>query len=139
VLGRRPTWDDLVSGRGLELIHGLVHRSDSCETSESPLSAVQIGEGAAAGITHCVGAVRAFYELTGSFAQGLALTLMASGGVFLGGSTTTANIDTIQTSDFADRISRSHAMGPLLSSVGVFAVTTELNLRGAWAQAQALL
>lgn len=132
LLGRGPTWDDLVSGRGLEMIHELE------STPGSTLSAAEIAALAAEGDVCCLTSLQAYYAFAGSFAQTLALTFRAEGGVFIAGSSTRENLDVLRESAFASRIARSHAMRHLLADLPVFAVTAELNLLGAWSHAGAL-
>lgn len=139
VLGRPPSWDDLVSGRGLELIYRVVEAQSPDDDSEVTLpDARLIGARAAAGDPGCLSALEAYYGFAASFAQTLALTFKSAGGVFVAGSSTRDNLDVIRAGSFAEQLRESHAMARMLSSVPVFAVTAELNLRGAWSHAAAL-
>lgn len=129
-LGRLPTWEDFVSGRGLELLDAL-QRGDL----DGPRrAAALIG---AAGDEPALAALAGYYGLLGRYARALAAAYMALGGVFIAGATTRANRSAIRASGLLAAFREPSVLtGSGMESVPVFLVPGELNLLGARAVAE---
>ena len=129
-LGHEPTWEDFVSGRGLELLDAL-QRSD-LDGPRRP--AVEIGAGQD---VPAVAALARYYGLLGRYARALAAAYMALGGVFVAGATTQANRAAIRASGLLATFREPSVLtGSGMEDVPVFLVPAELNLRGARAVAE---
>jgi len=125
--GRPTTWDDLVSGRGLEAIY------EAISGERQPAGVVS---GRAGTDARARRALEQFYAFAGSYGQTLALAVRATGGVYLAGSSTRANLEIARDGPLATRLRQSEPMAHLLGDVPVLLVTAELNLRGARAYAR---
>jgi glucokinase len=86
------SYERIVSGAGLVEVHAFLcdfygHAYDEWlrEELRGPNAAVAISRGALAGESLCVRALRLFVSACGAQAGNLALTVMATGGVYLGG------------------------------------------------------
>lgn len=126
LLGRRPSWEDCVSGRGLERLYavaGGVQHTPAEMIADRALS----GESIASTALDC------YYTIAGSFAQQLALSFLSYGGVFIAGSNTAKNTPFLKGSQFVEQFRKNPVMAQTLSRIPLFQITNELNLRGATA------
>ncbi len=126
--GSPPTWEDCCSGPGLEALwvaSELAHHDD-------PLSAPEIALRAASGDPRCQRALDDYYRFAARFSQVLALSYLATGGLYLAGGTTRSNAPLISERTFLDTFRDNEHMGPFLERVPVVLVLAEINLLGAW-------
>jgi glucokinase len=138
--GRPPTWEDLVSGRGLATIHAVL---DGLEKGTGPDAAAcdaarasEVARAASEGDALAVGAIGLYYRSAARFAQVLALSHLPCGRVVLGGSTTARNRALLAGSGFADAFDDNDVLREMLESVRLCAVLDEdVNLVGAMGEA----
>jgi glucokinase len=135
--GRAPTWEDFVSGRGLEAIY--VARDEyqggheGREARGHP-SAPRIARDACRGVNNqAYESLDLFYRCAGRFCQMLALAFFPRGGVYLAGNSTSENRDFISGSGFVAEFSRNDTQHELLTGFPVFLVAADLVLDGATA------
>ena len=124
-----PTWEDFVSGRGLENIY-------SCLVAEgiqvTPLPAAEIAGRAVAGSDGlCKTALDMFYQCCGALAQVLALVFQPYGGIRLAGESTRKNYASIPGGPFLGQLHDNEVRADLLMQFPVYLVRSELNLDGA--------
>jgi len=132
----RPSWEDLVSGRGLELIYrslvNLDSRAGGAIKQTHNLSAAIIAEQAVAGENElCQRALGIYYRCAGALAQVLALTFRPYRGIYLAGNSTRNNMSYIPYSGFMNALHDNVVHGSMLENFPVFIVRTDLNLDGA--------
>jgi glucokinase len=127
-LGRPPTWEDCVSGRGLERLYHLAISG----AEAGPLDAGSVAKLALEGDERATAALTAFYSFVGGFSQQLALAFLSTGGLFLSGSSTRKNLEFIPKSPFLEAFKKNDLIRHVIETLPVFVVTQELNLRGAW-------
>ncbi len=134
-LGHPPSWEDLVSGRGL------VHAYDAvCAiASAQPMAAGaddahRAGAIAAAALAgddaQALAAVTVFYGVLGHYAQLLALTFLPCAAVFIGGASTEKNLELIKRSPLRKTFGDHPRFSGLLGDVPVHAVGGDVNLEG---------
>lgn len=128
MLGRAPTWEDCVSGPGLE------HMWVATEPThhDDPISAPEIAMLAQQGDSRCQQALEHYYRFAARFSQALALSFLSTGGLYLAGGTTRSNAPLISEDSFLRTFYDNARMGPVLRSIPVFLVLAEINLLGAW-------
>ena len=126
--GRPPTWEDCVSGPGLEALWVATQPGQR----DDPLSAPEIAMRAARGDERCQQALDHYYRLGARFSQALALSFLSIGGLFLGGGTTSSNAPLISEEAFLEAFHDNERMGGVLEGIPVFLVLAEINLLGAW-------
>ena len=126
-LGRPPTWEDCVSGPGLETLWtaggGLV---------DDPITAPEIAQLASQGNQRARDALHHYYLLAARFSQVLALSFLCTGGLYLAGGSTRSNAPLIPEDGFLRAFRENARMGGLLAKIPVFLVLTEINLLGPW-------
>jgi len=105
--GTAPSWEDLVSGRGLEYLY-YYGTGIKC-------SASRVAELGAEGNAEALRAIHDYYHFAAEAAQTLALLVRPTGGVYLCGDTTVKNKEIILHSDFADRFCANPVHGPTLA------------------------
>jgi glucokinase len=132
----RPTWEDFVSGRGLEAIYqalARLDRSDSTRVSPDSIhDAGRIAELAVSGEDElCHNALATFYRCAGALAQVLALTIRPYGGIYLAGNSTRNNISYIPDSPFVTALHDNDRYRNMLETFPVYMVQADLNLDGA--------
>ena len=121
-----------ISGPGLENLYrawGAVQG-----LALAPLSAPQISQRALAGVdAHCDAALELFFSLLGNVAGNLALTLGATGGVYIGGGIVPRLGDRIDRSRFRERFEAKGRFGGYLARIPVWVVQASGSpaLRGA--------
>jgi len=127
----QPTWEDFISGRGLENIHACLATQQA--GSRLPrLGAQGIAAHAVQGTDEiCIAALNMFYQCCGALAQVLALTFQPYAGVYLAGASTRTNLGFIGNSPFLRQLQDNQVRGYLLREFPVFLVAQELNLYGA--------
>ncbi|TAJ92589.1 MAG: hypothetical protein EPO31_13455 [Gammaproteobacteria bacterium] len=130
--GGRPSWEDFISGRGLERIYACLgrHAAHDAESVEV-MSAAAIANRAGAKDVLCRAALEIFYRCAGSLAQLLALGFQAFGGVFLAGESTRQNLALIRESGFLRAFHENPVRADWLKIFPVYMTTTDVNLAGA--------
>jgi len=127
------SWEDLVSGRGLENIYSCLSNAECGKnTLMSVVSAAEIAERAVKGTdTVCMAALEIFYRCAGSLAQTVALSFQAFGGIFLAGESTRKNASFLESSPFLEGLHDNEIRGDLLRLFPVYVVARDMNLDGA--------
>ncbi len=127
--GRPPTWEECVSGPGLEALW-LAGGPDG----DDPISAPEIAALAALWNPRARSAVQHYYLLAARFAQVLSLAFLSTGGLYLAGGTTRSNAPLIPEETFLEAFRRNPRMEGVLRQIPVFLVLAEINLLGAWVE-----
>ena len=125
---RPPTWEECVSGPGLETLWRL-----SGEGGDPP-PARDIARLAREGEPRARTALDQYYLFAARFSQALSLAFLPLGGLYLSGSSTRANHDLIPRGAFLEAFRANPHMAPLLRQIPVFLVLEEINLLGAWSR-----
>jgi glucokinase len=120
----RVSWERVVSGPGLVAVHEVVAARDGLASAGGQLgsgdAAAAIAAAAAADPTGTAArAVRLFAGLYGAVAGDVALTMMASGGVWLGGGIAPKLLSTLAGGGFMERFLAKGRMRPLLEAMPV--------------------
>ena len=133
MLGHAPTWEDVVSGRGIARVHAALQAVEFGTTPELPddSEASAIAESATSGDDLAVRALTTYYRALGKFAQLLALGQQPCAGVFIGGATTSKNIEFIRRGDLVREFLDNRFVGQALAEVPVVVVEGDVNLSGA--------
>lgn len=126
-LGRPPTWEDCVSGPGLETLW-----LAGGEPKSDPISAPEIAARASEGDAHAREALEHYYLLAARFSQVLALSFLSTGGLYLAGGSTRSNAPMVPGDSFLRAFRDNPRMDQLLEQVPVFLVLAEINLLGPW-------
>ncbi len=118
------SWERLVSGQGLVEIFEFLSRRDAAapaqEIRNAPDAAAAIAESALAGrCALCSRALDLFVELYGAEAGNLALKLMATGGVYLGGGIAPKILPRLQQQGFLRRFGAKGRFESLMRSIPV--------------------
>jgi glucokinase len=128
------SWERVASGSALPWIHALFAPEQSPRLEGSEIARRSRTDPA------CRQAVETFRRYIGTAAGNFALTLMASGGLYLRGGAATKVLEKASADQFLEAFRDKGRMGPLLETVPVFVVTeSDLALRGAAQTAIALL
>ena len=146
--GWAPSWEELVSGRGLENLYAAIchlraHESQGdARTITSTLAdgAAAIAAAAEQADRVAVTAIRLFYEFLGQFAQSLAFVVNPTGGIYLAGDNTRKNLWYLRTEFNLSAWLREHpTRNDLLSQYPLYMVDQDVNLAGCltWLQAEA--
>ena len=129
----RPSWEDFISGKGLEHIYScLPHRNGGSE-SKSPevVTAEEIARRAIhSKDDRCLNAMDIFYRCAGSLAQLLALGFQAFGGVYLAGESTRYNLDFIRQSGFMEAFHENGVRRDWIKKIPVYLTAADVNLAG---------
>ncbi len=136
--GGHVSWERVVSGPGLATIHAFLHERAgkplpawaTTGTSEVPAA---IAKHASSGDPLAVDAVSRFLALYGAEAGNLALKLLATGGVYLGGGIAPKLADELVASEFVARFLAKGRMQPLLHDIPVWLVLDDRS--GLWGSA----
>jgi glucokinase len=105
----------LVSGPGLSLIHTLLHGTE-------PLAPARLSELVAAGDPLAADTFEIFFQLLGTVASDLALTLGAFGGVYLGGGIIPRQLERFAQSGFRERFEDKGRYADYLRSIPTFVI-----------------
>ncbi|MDF1542294.1 MAG: glucokinase [Anaerosomatales bacterium] len=134
-LGRPPSWEDLVSGRGL--VH--IYEASCALASAEPLviggdDAKRAGAIAAKALAseddRAATAVGIFYRTLARFAQTLALSYLPCAAVVFGGASTERNLPLVRESGLTVTFAEHERFADLLGSLPLYAVGGEVNLEG---------
>jgi len=136
ILGHAPSWEDLVSGRGLVHIYEALGPGGATDAApddaETLRSAREIAQAARGGSnSRARAASDAFYRTLGRFAQTLALTLLPCGVVVIGGASTERNIEMLPESGLAEAFVDHRRFSALLGSIPIYTVGGDVNIEGA--------
>ncbi|MCK4311731.1 MAG: glucokinase [Candidatus Cloacimonetes bacterium] len=131
-----PSWEDFVSGNGLELTYqGLIELFyPKCKREK--LNAEQIAERAFRNKDKiCTEALDIFYRSAGKLTQAIALFFRPFNGIYLCGSTTTKNAEFIKQSGFLEELQKSTDRENILKLLPVYIIEDkEINIKGGlWA------
>lgn len=108
----------LISGPGLELLHELLHDMER-------VSAAEISARAEAGNQDATATLNIFFELLGTVAANLALTIGAFGGVYVGGGIIPRHADRFKASGFRERFEAKGRYGDYLKSIPTWLIVAE--------------
>ena len=112
----------MLSGDGLELIYRALAKNGDTAS----LSAPEITRRALAGeCARSAETVEAFCCILGTNASNLALTLGATGGIYIGGGIVPRLGNLFQQSGFRQRFEQKGRFAPYLAHIPVFVITTE--------------
>ena len=114
----------LLSGDGLELIYRAL--ADAKGTAASALKAPEITRRALAGeCALCAEVVDCFCAMLGTMAANIAVTLGATGGIYIGGGIVPRLSDRFLTSPFRQRFEQKGRFSVYLAQIPVFVITAE--------------
>lgn len=132
IVGHPPTWEEVVSGRGIVRVHAALQAIEFGTTPEDPADsdASGIAEAARGGDGTAARALTIYYRTLGHFAQLLALSAQPCAGVFVGGASTAKNIEILREGGFADEFADNGFVGQALAEVPVYVVEGDMNLAG---------
>jgi len=131
------TWEDFVSGRGLETIYRAIVNLEHGDLHTHKQEYVdgeadRIAEMALAGTDDdCHAALAMYYRCAGALAQLLALTFRPDLGIYLAGNSTRNNLSYIPDSPFINALHDNPVHHTMLSNYPVYLVQSDLNLDGA--------
>ncbi len=108
----------LISGPGLELLHVTLHETAS-------LTAPEISIQAEAGNKQAQETLNVFFELLGTVAANLALTVGAFGGVYIGGGIIPRHAERFATSGFRYRFEAKGRYGDYLKSIPTYLIVSD--------------
>ncbi len=132
-LDHAPTWEDVVSGRGLVHLFEIVSEMEGeLVDPDSVPTPAEVSEAARNGDVRAARALNVYYRCLGRFAQLLALTFQPCTAVMFGGATTAANASFIAESGLVEEFRRGdvRAISELLHRPGLFWIERDLNLEG---------
>ncbi len=129
-----PSWEDFVSGSGLELIYKGLIELFYPNLKPEKLSAEQIAEKALKDKI-CREALDIFYRCAGKLTQAIALFFRPFNGIYLCGSTTSKNSEFIKQSGFMEELQKSTDREKILKLFPVYIIEDEnINTKGGlWA------
>lgn len=128
---RQPSWEDFISGRGLENIYACMAPQQAGTGQPRPGAQEIAGHAVQGTDENCISALNMFYQCCGALAQVLALTFQPYTGVYLAGASTRRNLAFIGNSPLLRQLQNNGVRGDLLREFPVFLVAQELNLHGA--------
>ena len=125
--GEHVSWERVLSGPGLANIYAFLRDTGRGTEPDWLAAAIRTGDGPAVisraaleGKSElCVKAVDVFVAAYGDEASNLALKLMASGGVYLGGGIAPRIVDTLKGPAFMEAFTAKGRLGPLLATIPV--------------------
>ncbi|MDH3977879.1 MAG: glucokinase [Gammaproteobacteria bacterium] len=108
----------LISGPGLELLHATLHDIPA-------ISAADIAGLANAGNPRAQNSLNMFFELLGTVASNLALTIGAFGGIYIGGGIVPKHLERFSNSGFRDRFEAKGRYGDYLQQIPTYVIVEE--------------
>jgi glucokinase len=126
--GSTPSWEDCVSGPGLEALWVAMEPAHE----DDPLSAPEIAYRASLGDHRCQQALHYYYYFAARFSQLLTLSYLSFGGLYLAGGSTRSNAPLISGAEFLTAFRDNDRMSEVLERIPVFLVLAEITLLGAW-------
>ncbi|MBC8485862.1 MAG: ROK family protein, partial [Bacteroidetes bacterium] len=133
-LSNLPSWEDFVSGNGLELTYKGLKELFYPNLKIEKFSAEQIAEKALKDEI-CREALDIFYRCAGKLTQAIALFFRPFNGIYLCGSTTTQNAEFIKQSGLMEELQKSTDRATILKLFPVYIIEDEdINIKGGlWA------
>jgi len=133
-LSNLPSWEDFVSGSGLELTYQGLKELFYPNLKTGKLSAEHIAEKALKDEI-CKEALDVFYRCAGKLSQAIALFFRPFNGIYLCGSTTSRNAEFIKQSGFLEELHKSTDRAKILKLLPVYIIEDEdINIKGGlWA------
>jgi glucokinase len=113
----------LISGPGLELLHTTLHASAAI--AASAIRAAEIAALAEAGDEQAQKTFNVFFELLGTVAANLALTVGAFGGVYIGGGIIPRHAERFATSGFRRRFEAKGRYDDYLKSIPTYLIVSD--------------
>ncbi len=113
----------LLSGPGLELLHATLHTPDA--VAGSAILAPEIAALADAGDERAQESFSVFFELLGTVAANLALTVGAFGGVYIGGGIVPRHAERFAASGFRRRFEAKGRYGDYLKSIPTYLIVSD--------------
>ena len=131
----RASYEHVLSGRGLSLLHIFTHKTKPCEVIDSTdslraddITAAAIGNKC----SRCASALDMFTSTLGSESGNLALRSLATGGVYIGGGIAPKLLNRLKSNTFLDAFRAKAPMEHILSDIPIHVVLSEnLALLGA--------
>ena len=131
----RASYEHVLSGRGLSLLHTFTHDAKPCElfnNTDAPraddITAAAIGNKC----SRCASALDMFTSTLGSESGNLALRSLATAGVYIGGGIAPKLLDRLRSNTFLDAFRAKAPMEHILSDIPIHVVLSEnLALLGA--------
>ena len=129
-----PSWEDFVSGSGLELIYQGLIELYYPKMKPGKLYTEQIAEKALKDEI-CREAIDIFYRCAGKLAQAIALFFRPFNGIYLCGTSTCKNAEFIKQSGFMEELQKSTDRAAILKLLPVYIIEDEdINIKGGlWA------
>lgn len=126
------TWEDMVSGKGLENIHHCLRSmaGNDSDPGKDPNAADIAGRAVAGSDELCAAALDFYYHAAGALTQVVALAFQPFAGIYLSGSTTVNNISFIRRSSYIGGLQNNDIRKGLLQSFPVYLVPQYMNLDG---------
>ncbi len=129
-LSNLPSWEDFVSGSGLELTHQGLIKLFHPNMKLEKLSAKQIATKALKDEI-CGEALDIFYRCAGKLTQAMALFFRPFNGIYLCGTSTCKNTEFIKKSGFMEEIHKSTNRATILKLLPVYIIEDEaINIKG---------
>ena len=125
----RLTIEDMINGSGLENLYQAIwqDQNKNCNSHEKPdFTAAQISAAALNGDDAAAGAVEKFASLLGRVAGNIALTMMATGGVYVTGGMAHKMLNQIEKSSFRKEFEHKDPQNKLARSIPTYFVNREL-------------
>jgi len=134
-LTRAPSWEDLVSGRGLVHIYDALRAMATDEplviVGSDARRALVVAEAARTGEDAlAVAAIDVFYRTLGRFAQMMALAFLPCAAVVIGGASTEHNLEHLQRGGLLRTFADHQRFATLLGEIPVCTVSGDVNLEG---------
>jgi glucokinase len=127
----KPSWEEFISGPGLESIYRCLGIIESGENIKS-IEASEIARSAVQGQSDlCAEALSMYYQCCGALVQSLALTFMPYGGIYIAGTSTQRNRDFIVNSRLLEQYLDNKKRNELLQYFPINLMLDDLNLYGA--------
>ena len=131
----RASYEHVLSGRGLSLLHIFTHKAKPCEvinSTDTPraddITTAAIGNKC----SRCASALDMFTSTLGSESGNLALRSLATGGVYIGGGIAPKLLNRLKSNTFLDAFRAKAPMEHILSDIPIHVVLSEnLALLGA--------
>jgi glucokinase len=129
-----PSWEDFVSGSGLELTYQGLIELFYPKMKQGKLSAEQIADKALKDEI-CGEALNIFYRCAGKLTQAIALFFRPFNGIYLCGTTTLKNAEFIKQSGFVKELQKSIDRKNILKLLPIYIIEDEdINIKGGlWA------
>jgi len=135
-LSNPPSWEDFVSGYGLELTYQGLIELFYLKMKSGKLSAEQIAEKALKNEDEiCIEALDIFYRCAGKLTQAMALFFRPFNGIYLCGSSTIKNSEFLKQSGFLEELQKNTDRAIILKRLPVYIIENEnINIKGGlWA------